>query len=57
MNGKVLILIIAFAVILVTTTSASSAIQITDAEAVYETDFTGVSVPTTAVPLKLFLFP
>ncbi len=57
MNGKVLILIIAFAVILVTTTSASSAIQITDAEAVYETDFTGVSVPTTAVPLETVFIP
>ena len=52
MNTKVLILVIAFAVMLVTTATASSAIQITDAEAVYETDLTVVNVPTAAVPLK-----
>jgi len=57
MNGKVLILVIAFAVMLVTTATASSAISITDAEAVYEADFTGVSVPTTAVPLKTVFIP
>ena len=57
MNGKVLILITAFAVMLVSTASASSAIQITDADAVYETDLTGVSVSTDAVPLKTVFIP
>lgn len=57
MNGKVLMLITAFAVMLVSTASASSAIQITYAEAVYEVDLTAVSVPTTAVPLKAVFIP
>ncbi|KAF5437462.1 Purple acid Phosphatase, N-terminal domain [Candidatus Methanophagaceae archaeon] len=57
MNGKVLMLITVFAVMLLSTASASSAIQITYAEAVYEADLTAVSVPTTAVPLKAVFIP
>jgi chitodextrinase len=52
MDTKVGALLIACVVMLVTTASASSAISITDAEAVYETDLTSISVPTDAVPLK-----
>ncbi|NQE45265.1 hypothetical protein C5S31_04485 [ANME-1 cluster archaeon GoMg2] len=52
MNTKVFALIIACAVMLVTTATASSAISITDAEAVYEVDLRTVSVPTDAVPLE-----
>ncbi len=57
MNVKVLALVIAFAVMLVTIASASSALSITNAEAVYEADLTAVSVPTTAVPLGTVFIP
>jgi hypothetical protein len=57
MKGIVLAFIIACVVMLVTTATASSVINMTDAEAVYESDFTGVSVPTDAVALKTVFIP